>query len=40
MGKLKDAIEEAGITPGKVGACILIHEMIGKLAVVVGVYLI
>jgi hypothetical protein len=30
MGKLKEAITEAGITPAKVGACVLIHEVIGE----------
>ena len=30
MGRVKEGIEEAGITPGKVGACLLIHEIIGE----------
>ena len=30
MGKLREKIEEAGITPAKVGACLVVHEIIGE----------
>ncbi|KAL5272052.1 hypothetical protein ACHWQZ_G000307 [Mnemiopsis leidyi] len=29
MGRLREKIEEAGITPAKVGACLVVHEIIG-----------
>ena len=34
MGKVRDTIVDAGITPSKVGACFIVHEALGLLRII------